>query len=305
MFYLTIMTKKNFNATSEGVDYEQLKQYAEENKLFMTDAERALWNFLRTNTYIGEKFKRQQIIGDYIADFASSNHKLVVEVEGKYHFKGDQPVSEEQRTADLNRMGYTVICFSEGEVMTNIHKVGYQIKGVIQKMKVSFASQNPQTQSTSAASPSGVASKPAGTAMRSFPMEVKRNAWAVDAACSGNPGPMEYRCIDLSTGTQVFHFGPVHGTNNIGEFLAIVHALALMQQKGITDKVIYSDSVNAAIWVNNKKCKTKLERNAQTEELYQIIARGEHWLQTHNVTTPILKWETKKWGEIPADFGRK
>ena len=93
-----------------------------------------------------------------------------------------------------------------------------------------------------------------------LPNEVIANAWAVDAACSGNPGPMEYQCIDLQTGAQVFHYGPIHGTNNIGEFLAIVHALALMQQKGITDKVIYSDSVNAQLWVSKKQCKTKLER---------------------------------------------
>lgn len=138
-----------------------------------------------------------------------------------------------------------------------------------------------------------------------LPNEVKANAWAVDAACSGNPGPMEYQAIDLSTGTQVFHFGPIHGTNNIGEFLAIVHALALMEKKGITDKVIYSDSVNAQLWVAKKQCKTKLERNDQTEELYRIIARAEHWLRTHPIHTPILKWETKKWGECPADFGRK
>lgn len=91
-----------------------------------------------------------------------------------------------------------------------------------------------------------------------LPNEVKANAWAVDAACSGNPGPMEYQCIDLQTGAQVFHYGPIHGTNNIGEFLAIVHALALMAQRGITDKAIYSDSVNAQLWVSKKQCKTKL-----------------------------------------------
>ena len=128
---------------------------------------------------------------------------------------------------------------------------------------------------------------------------------AVDAACSGNPGPMEYQCIDLQTGAQVFHYGPIHGTNNIGEFLAIVHALALMQQKGITDKIIYSDSVNAQLWVSKKQCKTKLERTPQTEQLYQVIARAENWLRTHPINIPIIKWETKKWGEIPADFGRK
>ncbi len=135
--------------------------------------------------------------------------------------------------------------------------------------------------------------------------EVKANAWAVDAACSGNPGPMEYRCIDLATGAQVFHFGPVQGTNNIGEFLAIVHALALMDKQGIGDKVIYSDSYNAILWVNKKQCKTKLVRDASTAKLYGIIARAEQWLRTHTVTVPIIKWETKKWGEIPADFGRK
>lgn len=138
-----------------------------------------------------------------------------------------------------------------------------------------------------------------------LPQEVSAQAWAVDAACSGNPGPMEYRCVDLATGAEVFHFGPVHGTNNIGEFLAIVHALALMEREGIKGKIIYSDSRNAMLWVKKKQCKTKLARTPRTEQLYQIIARAENWLRTHQINTPILKWETQKWGEVPADFGRK
>ncbi len=137
-----------------------------------------------------------------------------------------------------------------------------------------------------------------------LPMEVTANAIAVDAACSGNPGKMEYRGIDLATGAQVFHFGPVYGTNNIGEFLAIVHALALMEKTGVK-KTIYSDSYNAILWVKKKQCKTKLERTPRTEQLFGIIARAERWLNTHAITTPIIKWETKKWGEVPADFGRK
>lgn len=137
-----------------------------------------------------------------------------------------------------------------------------------------------------------------------LPMEVTANAWAVDAACSGNPGPMEYRCIDLQTGAQVFHFGPMHGTNNIGEFLAIVHALALMEQRGLR-KTIYSDSHNAILWVSKRQCKTKLERTPQTANLHAIIQRAEKWLATHTFRVPIVKWETKKWGEVPADFGRK
>ncbi|MBR4757357.1 MAG: hypothetical protein IK084_00975 [Bacteroidaceae bacterium] len=129
-------------------------------------------------------------------------------------------------------------------------------------------------------------------------------ALAVDAACSGNPGPMEYRGVHLPTGKQVFHFGPMHGTNNIGEFLAIVHALALMKQKGLKIPV-YSDSYNAILWVNKRQCKTKLERSEKTEELFNLIARAEKWLRENPDHAPVLKWETAVWGEIPADFGRK
>ena len=120
------------------------------------------------------------------------------------------------------------------------------------------------------------------------------NCLAVDAACSGNPGPMEYRGVYLLTGQEVFHFGPVYGTNNIGEFLAIVHALALMKQKNISMPV-YSDSRNALSWVKQKKCKTKLERTPQTEKLFQMIERAEIWLKENKYTTPLLKWETDRW----------
>ncbi len=139
----------------------------------------------------------------------------------------------------------------------------------------------------------------------SLPTEVTPDALAVDAACSGNPGRMEYRGVYLKTGQQVFHYGPVYGTNNIGEFLAIVHALALLKQKGAA-LTVYSDSNNALLWVKKKKCKTTLVRNAQTEELHRLIERAERWLQTHDCKDiPLRKWETAQWGEIPADFGRK
>ena len=136
-------------------------------------------------------------------------------------------------------------------------------------------------------------------------MERCGRAWAVDAACSGNPGPMEYQGIDLTTGQRVFHYGPVYGTNNIGEFLAIVHALALAWQRKLPELTIYSDSYNAILWVKKRKCKTTLQRTAQTEQLFQVIARAEQWLQTHDYQNPVLKWQTKEWGEVPADFGRK
>ena len=137
-----------------------------------------------------------------------------------------------------------------------------------------------------------------------LPPGLTGNALAVDAACSGNPGQMEYRGVHLPSGQQVFHFGPTYGTNNIGEFLAIVHALALLQQKG-WDMPVYSDSRNALAWVRQKQCKTRLPRDARTEALFQLIERAEHWPRTHTYTTPLRKWETERWGEIPADFGRK
>ncbi len=127
---------------------------------------------------------------------------------------------------------------------------------------------------------------------------------AVDAACSGNPGPMEYRGVYLRTGEEVFRFGPMLGTNNIGEFLAIVHGLALLTQKSLK-MCIYSDSRTAISWVRQKKCKTKLARTPETEELFLLIGRAEKWLQENRTTIPICKWETATWGEIPADFGRK
>lgn len=137
-----------------------------------------------------------------------------------------------------------------------------------------------------------------------LPAEVTAEALAVDAACSGNPGRMEYRGVYLRTGQEVFHYGPVYGTNNIGEFLAIVHGLAELKRRGLK-MPIYSDSRNALLWVKKKQCKTKLERSERTEALFQLIERAESWLRNNRYETPLLKWETERWGEVPADFGRK
>lgn len=128
---------------------------------------------------------------------------------------------------------------------------------------------------------------------------------AVDAACSGNPGDMEYRGVYTATGQEVFRIGPLkRGTNNIGEFLAIVHGLAFLKQNG-SDLPLYSDSRNAILWIQKKKCKTLLEREPANKPIFDLIERAERWLNTNTYTTRILKWETSEWGEIPADFGRK
>ena len=127
---------------------------------------------------------------------------------------------------------------------------------------------------------------------------------AVDAACSGNPGVMEYRGVYVANRQQMFHFKSQLGTNNIGEFLAIVHGLAYLKQHGLK-QILYSDSVNAINWVKHKECRTKLPLTPQTAELWNYIRRAEAWLQSNSYTTEIRKWDTDNWGEIPADFGRK
>ncbi len=128
---------------------------------------------------------------------------------------------------------------------------------------------------------------------------------AVDAASSGNPGKMEYRGVDTQTEKQLFHQGPFdQGTNNIGEFLALVHGLAYLKKIN-SDRIIYSDSRIAIGWVKKKTCKTNLKRSARNATMFELVDRAIHWLKTNTYTTQIVKWETKAWGEIPADFGRK
>lgn len=128
---------------------------------------------------------------------------------------------------------------------------------------------------------------------------------SVDAASSGNPGIMEYRGVDTQTHKQLFHQGPfAQGTNNVGEFLALVHGLAFLQQQK-SDRLIYSDSKIAMGWVKKKKCNTKLKRSAKNAILFELILRAENWLKKNSYDTKLVKWETKAWGEIPADFGRK
>jgi len=147
----------------------------------------------------------------------------------------------------------------------------------------------------------GKAEKPVIISQRNF----IKDSLAVDAACSGNPGPMEYRGVYVANGRELFLKGPYQkGTNNIGEFLAIVHGLAFLKQQKI-DIPIYSDSVNAMLWVKNKKCKTKLEPCEKNKPIFELIERAEKWLKENTYKNKILKWETDKWREIPADFGRK
>ena len=128
---------------------------------------------------------------------------------------------------------------------------------------------------------------------------------SVDAASSGNPGKMEYRGVDTKTKKELFKQGPFQqGTSNVGEFLALVHGLAFLKQHN-SNHIIYSDSKIAMSWVRKKKCNTKLKLTDENEKLFELIERAENWLKNNTYQTTIVKWETKAWGEIPADFGRK
>jgi len=129
---------------------------------------------------------------------------------------------------------------------------------------------------------------------------------SVDAACSGNPGEMEYRGVLTHNKQQIFIKGPfIKGTNNIGEFLALVHGIALLKSKNKENIPVYSDSKIAMNWVKQKRCKTNMHFDASNRDLLDLIKRAEKWLKENTYKNPILKWETKAWGEIPADFGRK
>lgn len=131
------------------------------------------------------------------------------------------------------------------------------------------------------------------------------NSISVDAASSGNPGIMEYRGVDTKSKKQLFIQGPFpEGTNNIGEFLALVHGLAFLKQHK-SERILYTDSKIAMSWVRKKTCNTKLPRNAKNKKLFELVDRGVKWLKENTYTTTVVKWETKAWGEIPADFGRK
>lgn len=137
-----------------------------------------------------------------------------------------------------------------------------------------------------------------------FP-EIDRKGWAVDASCLGNPGVMEYQGVDLATGRTLFRVGPFRqATNNIGEYLAIIHALALMDKLG-EYHTLYSDSRTAQGWVRKGRCNTKLAPTEENRPVRDLIMRADHWLATHTLRSPIIKWDTDRWGEIPADFGRK
>lgn len=131
------------------------------------------------------------------------------------------------------------------------------------------------------------------------------NSLSVDAAWNTVTKAMEYQGVYTATKELIFKKGPYPGaSNNIGEFLALVHGLALLKKQN-SPIPIYSDSITAIAWVREKKHKSVILPTEKNEEIFDMLQRAELWLINNTFTTKILKWDTRSWGEIPADFGRK
>lgn len=196
-------------------------------------------------------------------------------------------------------------------VFTSWEECSAQVNGFQDAQFKSFESKELAEQAFQGEYTTYITSKNSTTPKRLTAEQVERvgtpiaESYAVDAACSVNPGLLEYQCVHTQTKERIFKRGPYKdGTNNIGEFLAIVHALALFKQRKVTSP-IYSDSSVAIGWVAHKRCGTNLTRTETNSELFDMIERAEKWLEQNDYDNQIIKWETDVWGEIPADFGRK
>jgi ribonuclease HI len=131
------------------------------------------------------------------------------------------------------------------------------------------------------------------------------DAICVDAACNGATGVVEYQGIAIPSNEILFASGEFKdGTNNIGEYLAIVHALSFCKKNNI-ELPIYTDSLTALAWIRNKCVKTTLQPTDENKKLFNYLANANKWLLANTYTNKILKWKTELWGENPADFGRK
>ena len=107
---------KDYFKTASPVDYDLLKKHADEHRDNPTEVESALWELLRGKS-IGEKFRRQHIIGEYIVDFVCLKHQLVIEVDGGYHLTPEQQEQDRLRTEELQKLGYREIRFTNEEVL--------------------------------------------------------------------------------------------------------------------------------------------------------------------------------------------
>jgi ribonuclease HI len=138
---------------------------------------------------------------------------------------------------------------------------------------------------------------------------------AVDGATSGNPGPSEYRGVDIETGKTLFHIKIGIATNNIAEYLGVCHGILYAIGKGLTTTV-YSDSQTALSWIKSQSTKTTLPNTEKTKLALELMSRAKLAMTKHiikndgidsvvDLNVTVSKWYTTEWGEIPADFENK
>jgi len=128
----------------------------------------------------------------------------------------------------------------------------------------------------------------------------------VDAAWNPKKRVMEYRGVWLHDGSVAFEVGPLKsGSNNLGEFLAIVHGLRYLKLRGI-DGPVYSDSTTAMTWYGKRQVRSRSASQGNlTRRIYTRLTRALLWLSRNVPSNPVVKWHTDAWDEIPADYDRK
>jgi ribonuclease HI len=210
--------------------------------------------------------------------------------------------------AKLKQKWYVVLKGNKPGIYTLWEDARQQVMGFPAAVYKSFESQNEaemawKTGAFLSSSPKASSTTSAGKRKFSKPYP-SGQFLVVDAACSGVPGPTEYQGFLMPEKQKLFAIDAGWGTNNLGEFLAIVHALAYLKKLG-SSLPVYSDSATAISWVRNKLIKSTLPRDKKTQAVWQLADRALLWLKENSYANPVCKWETESWGENPADFGRK
>lgn len=116
--------------TADPMEYELLKENARSNRKNMTEAESVFWSLVKGGS-LGQRCLRQHIIGDYIVDFLFRKSKVVVEIDGGYHFTEEQQVEDAIRTDWLEHQGYKVVRFTNEQVLCDTDNVINELKKVI------------------------------------------------------------------------------------------------------------------------------------------------------------------------------
>ncbi|MBR1934180.1 MAG: endonuclease domain-containing protein [Prevotella sp.] len=103
-------------------NFNLLHEFAVKNRNNPTDAERILWQYLRGGR-TGWHFRQQHVVLDYIPDFVCLSKQLIIEIDGGYHLVGEQPQRDAERTEELEKQGFSVLRFTNDEVIGDIDNV--------------------------------------------------------------------------------------------------------------------------------------------------------------------------------------